>query len=222
MAQSDFSISITDEAVDISHTPSLRAPRGKIAGLVFAISTSLVLFCAVLFLPDKNGSSIVLRNLTQAPSSSGQPYLSIAFLVFLPASWAWWGLRFARVIWPSDETLHCDHEAMTVSRIPWLDFSHRTWRTKTYPLSEVKKIRFAVIASNRNKTYYGLRFSAHGRVWVLPGLEAPEAKPILMGLRALGADVPDDPKLDKRVRQALEIRGDTSWMDKTWVNPTKK
>ena len=67
------------------------------------------------------------------------------------------------------------------------------------------------------------RFIAHGRKWALPGLEAPEAKNILAGLKALGADVPDDPNLDKRVKETLEMRcGDTSWMDRSWMDSNKQ
>ena len=46
---------------------------------------------------------------------------------------------------------HCDREGITIKRIPWLDFSNRTWRTYTYPLSEVSAIRFAVIASAKGR-----------------------------------------------------------------------
>ena len=124
--------------------------------------------------------------------------------------------------WASDETFHCDRESITIKRIPWLDFPNRGWRTYTYPLADVNAIRFAVIASAKGSAFWGLRFRAHGRKWALPGLEAPEAKQILTGLRALGADVPDDPRLAKRIKEALEMRfGDTSWMDSSWMDPNK-
>ena len=64
----------------------------------------------------------------------------------------------------------------------------------SYPLADVSAFRFAVIVSAKGAAFWGLRFRPHGRKWALPGLEAPEAKQILTGLRALGADVPDDPK----------------------------
>lgn len=71
-----------------------------------------------------------------------------------------------------------------------------------------------------SRSFWGLRFRAHGRKWALPGLEVPEAKAILAGLKALGADVPDDPNLDKQIKQTLEMRfGDTSWMARSWMDP---
>jgi hypothetical protein len=93
----------------------------------------------------------------------------------------------------------------------------------TYPLTEVSAIHFSVVASARGRAFWGLRFRAHGRMWALPGLEAPEAKGVLTALRALGAEVPDDPKLDKRTKETLETRlGDTSWMDRSWMDPNKQ
>jgi hypothetical protein len=223
MAHSDFSISISDKALDVRYTPSESEPRGKLFGFIFIISTLVVLACAVLLLPGKHGTPSMRHHLASANSGSSGFFIPIIGLTVFIGLCGWQGFRYARAAWASDETFHCDREAITVSRIPWLDFSNRTWRTYTYPLSEVSAIRFAVIASAKGRQFWGLRFRAHGRKWVLPGLEAPEAKTILTGLRALGADVPDDPKLDKRIRQTLEMRfGDTSWMDRSWMDSNKQ
>ena len=183
----------------------------------------LLLACGVLFLPGKHGNPSMWHDLTSAPSGSLIVVFIPAGLVLFVGLFGWQTFRYARAAWASDETFHCDREAITISRIPWLDFSNRTWRTYTYPLTEVSAIRFAVIASAKGKQFWGLRFRAHGRRWALPGLEAPEAKPILAGLKALGADVPEDPKLDKRIKQTLKMRsGDTSWMDRSWMDPDKQ
>jgi hypothetical protein len=222
MAHSDFSISITDKAVDVRYTPSATEPRGKFFGFIVIICTLLVLASAILFLPGKHGDPSMWHDLVSSPSGTSVVFTPIGLMLFL-GLFGWQGFRYARAAWASDETFHCDHEAITISRIPWLDFSNRTWRTYTYPLSEVSKIRFAVIASAKGRSFWGLRFRAHGRKWALPGLEAPEAKTILTGLRALGADVPDDPNLDKRIKQTLEMRfGDTSWMDRSWMDPKEQ
>ncbi len=213
MAHSDFSISITDKAVDVSYTPSTSEPRGKLFGFIFTIATLIVLTCALLFLPGKHGNPSMWHDLTNASSGSSVVFVPIGLMLFA-GLFGWQGFRYARAAWASDETFHCDRESITIKRIPWLDFSNRTWRTYTYPLSEVSGIRFAVIASAKGRAFWGLRFRAHGRKWALPGLEAPEAKKILTELRTLGADVPGDPKLDKRIKETLEMRfGDTSWMD---------
>ena len=222
MAHSDFSISITDKAVDVSYTPSVSNPRGKLFGFIFIIATLVVLACAILFLPGKHGNPSMWHDLTNASSGSSVVFISIGLMLFIGLL-GWWGFCYARAAWASDETFHCDREALTVKRVPWLDFSNRAWRTYTFPLAEVSAIRFAVIVSMRGAVYRGLRFRAHGRKWVLPGLEAPEAKGILTGLRALGADVPEDPKLDKLIKKTLEMRlGDTSWLDRSWMDSNKK
>lgn len=223
MAHSDFSISITDKAVDVCYTPSVSDPHGKLFGFIFIISTLVVLACAVLFLPGKHGNPSMWHDLVSVSMDSSRFLTPVIGLALFIGLCGWQGFRYARAAWASDETFHCDSEAITISRIPWLDFSNRTWRTYTYPLTEVSAIRFAVIASAKGRAFWGLRFRAHGRKWVLPGLEAPEAKAILTGLKVLGADVPDDPKLDKRIKQTLEMRfGDTSWMDRSWMDPDKQ
>lgn len=221
MAHNDFSISINDKAVDVCYTPSASEPRGKLFGFIFTISMLVLTACGVLFMPSKHGRPSMWHDLTSAPSNSFVIFTLIGFLLVI-ALFGWKEFRYDRAAWASDETFHCDREAITIKRIPWLDFSNRSWRTYTYPLADVSAIRFAVIVSAKGAAFWGLRFRAHGRKWALPGLEAPEAKQILTGLRALGADVPDDPKLDKRIKEALEMRfGDTSWMDSSWMDPNK-
>ncbi len=223
MAHSDFSISITDQAVDVRYTPSVSEPRGKLFGLIFTVSMLIVLACALLFLPGKHGGPSMWHDLASAPPGSAGFFIPVIGLPLFVGLFGWQMFRYSRAAWASDETFHCDRQAITISRIPWLDFSNRTWRTHTYPLTEVSAIRFAVIASAKGRQFWGLRFRAHGRRWALPGLEAPEAKTILTGLRTLGADVPDDPKLEKRIKQTLEMRfGDTSWMDRSWMDPDKQ
>jgi len=223
MAHSDFSISITDKAVDVRYTPSVSDPRGKLFSFIFIIIAIVVVACAVLFLPGKHGNPSMWHDLASAPADSSGFLVPVIGLVFFIGLFGWQGFRYARAAWASDETFHCDREAITISRIPWLNFSNRIWRTYTCPLTEVSAIRFAVIASAKGRQFWGLRFRADGRKWVLPGLEAPEAKTILAGLKALGADVPDDPQLDKRIKQTLEMRfGDNSWMDRSWMDPNKQ
>lgn len=220
MAHSDFSISITDKAVDVRHTPSIDKPRVKLFGFIFIVSMLMIMNCALLFIPDK-GSSMWL-DMKHADLGSSGFLAPLLILLVGTVYMSWKGFRYARAAWASDETFHCDCDAITISRVPWLDFSNRTWRTYTYPLTEVSAIRFAVIASAKGRSFWGLRFRAPDRKWALPGLEAPEAKTILAGLSALGADVPDDPKLDKRIKETLEMRGDTSWMDRSWMDSDKK
>jgi hypothetical protein len=222
MAHNDFSISISNTAVDVTYTPSNSQPRGKLFGFIFIIGINAALACALLFLPGKQGRPSIWRHLIYA-SSGWSVFFILSGLVVLNGLFDWQGFRYARAAWASDEKFHCDREAITIKRIPWLDFSNRTWRTYTYPLADVSAIRFAVIASAKGRAFWGLRFRTPGRKWALPGLEAPEAKQILAGLKALGADVPDDPAIDKRIKETLETRfGDTSWMDRSWMDSNKQ
>jgi hypothetical protein len=222
MAQLDFSISITSTAVDVVLKPSAKNPHAKLNGFIFIIGLAVITTCAVLFSPGKHGNPSMWHLLTSTPSGSPVLFIPCSLLLLL-GLFTWQAFRYARAAWPSDEHFHCDKGAITIERIPWLDFSNQTWRTYTYPLSEVRSIRFAVVASARGRAYWGLRFQADGRKWVLPGLEAPEGKQILSGLRALGADVPEDPRLDVRIKQTLDTRsGDTTWMDRSWMDSNKQ
>lgn len=220
MAHNDYLISITAEAVDVRYTPSARDPRGKLFGFWFSVGMLILLACALLFSPGKHGTPSMLHDLASARSGTASFFGPIICLSIFVGLFGWRTFRYARAAWASDETFHCDRNTLTIERVPWLNFSNQTWRSYSYPLAEVHAIRFAVIASAKGKQYWGIRFRSHGRRWALPGLEAPEAKAILTGLKTLGADVSDDPNLDKRIKQTLEMRfGDTSWMDRSWMEP---
>ena len=222
MALNDFSIAITVESVDVRYTPSASEPRGKLFGFWFTVSILAALIAAILFLPGKNGNTSLWHSLSSGSVDSGLIVLLIA-MSLVAGLVGWQTVRYARAAWPSDETLHCDRAAITIRRVPWLDFSNRSWTTHRFPLAQVTNIRFAVIASAKGRSIWGLRFRAPGRMWAMPGLEAPEAKTILVGLKSLGADVLDDPKLEKRVKETLaERHGDTSWMDTSWMDSDKK
>ena len=221
MAESDFSISITEDSVEVRHAPSVLHPHGKLHGFIFTISETLILACVLLFMPGKYGDPSMWHELVDAPLNSALAFW-LMLLLFFVGLFGWHTLRYERAASPSDEILHCDREAITIKRVPWLDFSSRTWRTYNYPLAEVTKIRYAVIASTKATSIRGLRFRAHGRKWTLPGLKAAEAKEILTALRALGADAPDDPSIDERIKEAQAMQlGDTSWMDRSWMDHGK-
>ena len=214
MTQGDFTISVTDEAVDVSYTPSASEPRGKLFGFIFVIGTLVACSCAFLLLPGRSGEGGIWQALSRSPADSSDFLMPLTGLAVFNALLGWQGFRYARAAWASDETFHCDRNAITISRIPWLDFSNSTWRTHTFPLAEVSAIRFAVIASAKGRAFWGIRFRDQGRKWALPGLEAPEAKIILDGLKTLGANVLDDPKLDKRIQQTLGTRiNNGSWLN---------
>jgi hypothetical protein len=110
--------------------------------------------------------------------------------------------------WPSDQTLRYDHTTLTISRVPYLDFSNTTWKTKSYPVRNISNLQFAVYAYAKNSSIYGLHFNANGkRHKTLPSLQAPEAQEILKALQSLGVDVALDDKLQEKVDVALKKRG---------------
>jgi len=218
MTNNDFSISIGKEAVEVRHIPSTTSPNGKLFGFLLNVGMIVAVNCFLLFMPGKHDRPSMWEDI-QAGSYIFPTVLLTAGTAFL----AWSGFRYARAAWPSDEIFYCDRHELTISRTPWWDFHNHHWNKYVYPLTDVSHLRFAAIASLKNKTFYGIRFLARGRRWALPGLEAPEAKRILIALKSLGADVPEDPKLEKRISQALEMRdGDTSWMDRSWMADDSK
>jgi len=222
MADGDFSISITEDVVEVRHTPSESSPHGKALGFVAVVGSPLLMTVGLLFLPDKHGSNM-WSDMLKASFDSSDFIVPLALLAGGSAFLTWTTYLYARAAWPSDETFRCDREAITISRVPWLDFRNHTWRTHIYPLRDAHRIRFAIIGILKGTAFYGLRFDARGRRWTLPGLEAPQAQAILTGLKALGADVPDDPKLDKRVKESLSLQdGDTSWLDRSWMDRDKQ
>jgi hypothetical protein len=101
MAHSDFSISITDKAVDVTYTPSTSEPRGKLFGFVFIIATLVVLTCALLFLPGKHGNPSMWHDLTNASSGSSVVFIPIGLMCF----WQLGLAHFGGLIWPTLGTL---------------------------------------------------------------------------------------------------------------------
>lgn len=158
-------------------------------------------------------------DLVNQPFGSSFAIGTVISLVLALSLITWQGIRYARAAWPSDETLLADDTAMTLSRVPWLDYSNSRWKTTVFPRAEVTGLRYSVIASAKGRAFYGIRFLAHGRRWVLPDLPAVDAQRILKALQALGYDVPDDPKLQKRIDELRSMEmGDTSWLDTSWMN----
>src|SRR5438067_1375068 len=100
MAHSDFSISITGKAVDVTYTPSTREPRGKLFGFILIIATLIVLTCALLFSPGKHGNPSMWQDLTNAPSGSSVVFIPIGLMLFI-GLFGWQGFRYARAAWAS-------------------------------------------------------------------------------------------------------------------------
>lgn len=148
------------------------------------------------------------QNMSKANIESGDFLVPLGILVVGGSLLLWMGFRWSAAAWPSNEILRCDRAALTISRVPYLDFRNRTWKSRSYAVHDVEEFRFAVYASAKGSSIYGFRFRANGRRYkTLPGLEAPEAQDILKALQGFGMDVVLDNKLQKRVGKELERRG---------------
>jgi hypothetical protein len=206
MKRGDLDIELTDEAVDVKLNASARSPNAKLGGFLFIMCGILLMDAALLFMPGKPGHRSMWNNMVSAKSPSDW----IAPVLILTAgtiSLAWLGFRWARAAWPSDEHFHCDRTALTLARIPYLDFKSRNWNKTSFALADVSRIRFDAYASAKGGTIYGLRFCVQQTGHkALPGLEAPEAQKILLALQRLGADVIIDKTLQKRVDEAVANR----------------
>ena len=219
MAQKDFSVSITPNAVDMRLTPSATRPHGKLVALLSGFGMIILFNCFLLFMPGKHNRPSMWADITTESSVFPLSLLAVGNLFM-----AWVVFRGERSSSPSDETFHCDRNEIVISRTSWFDFQNRRWRTYVYPLSECSDIRFAKNFVAGRSAIDGISFLAKGRRrWALPGLDAPEAKQILIGLTNLGADVPEDPYVKNRIKQAAELSGgDTSWMDRSWMDQDQK
>jgi len=160
-------------------------------------------------------------NLTVQPFSSSDFLFPFCLICTLLIVMGWFGAHWALAAWPANDALHSSRTEITISRARWFDKTN-TLIARSYPLSDISQVRYGVIARAKGSTIYGLRFLLKGKKQkLLAGLEAPEAAKILTALKSLGADVPDDQSLQKRIKDALELRGDTGWMDRSWMDADK-
>jgi len=204
----DFTISISKDLVEVRLNPSASSPYAKLGGAIFSASMVIAVLCALLFLPGKQNRPSMWHDMSNARIESGDFLVPLTILIVCGGFIAWLGFRWSAAAWPSDETLLCDHTDLTISRVPYLDFRNRTWKTKSYPVRGIEKFRYSVYASAKGSSIYGFRFRANGREHkTLPGLEAPEAQSILKALQCLGVDAVLDNKLQKKADEALEKRG---------------
>ncbi len=206
----DFTISIKQDSLEVRLHPTSRSPHAKLGGAIFSASMVVLVVCALLFLPGKHSRPNMWHDMSEAAIESSDFLVPLGILIVGGGLLGWMGFRWSAAAWPSDETLRCDHTTLTISRIPYLDFRNRTWKTRSYGLRDIEKFRFAVYASAKNSSIYGFRFRANGRRHkTLPELEAPEAQTILKALQGFGVDVVLDDKLQKKVDEALEKRGNS-------------
>ena len=199
MPEPNFHVDINDGSVSVRLNAS---PRGRFYASIFFIAVLALMICGLLFLPGKNGSPSMWNALSSSPVNSGDfivPSIIVLGCVALVVLLSW---RYVISAYPSDETFYCDGRMLTISKVRWLDIHNEHWDTSSYAVPEVVNMRYQAIASARGTSIYGLRFIAGGKTQrVLPGLKPREADKILKVLKSFGADVPDDPKLLKKLAE---------------------
>lgn len=209
MAQQTFQIEIDDQLVSVRLNASDSSPHGRIYACIFFIAILIFVLCAVLFLPGKHGSASMWHNLSSNPVDSQDFIVQFVLLLSCPVLMVLLLWRYTMFAWPSDETFNCDRSTVSLSKVPWLDFGNKDWETRFYPLAEIEDIRYQAIASVRGASIYCLRFKTGDKTQrVLPGLKPHEADRVLKALKAFGADVPDDPRLTKKL---AEEDADNHW-----------
>ena len=196
MSKPDFNVEINDRLVSVQLNGV--SPRRRFYTLIFwFVALPALATCALLFLPGKHGNPSIWRDLSPQPV-----LLSIASLVafgfILLVIW-----NYTLSAYPSDETFRCDGATLTVSKVRWFDFHNNdNWKTRSYALAEIETMRYKAIASAKGSAIYGIWFKAAANSEsVLPGLGPREADQILKAVKALGVNVPDDPKLSRKLAE---------------------
>jgi hypothetical protein len=114
----DFTISIKQDSVEVRLHPSSRSPYAKLGGAIFSASMVIIAVFALLFLPGKHTRPSMWHDMSDATIGSANFLVPLTILILVCVFVGWTGFRWSAAAWPSDETLHCDHKALTISRIP--------------------------------------------------------------------------------------------------------
>lgn len=202
MAKQSFQVEIDDRLVKVRLDASTSSPHGRLYACIYFAGILMLALCAELFLSGKNGSASMWHNLSSNPVGSQDFIVPFVLLLSCPVLIVLLLWRYLVFAWPSDEPFNCDRSTVSISRVPWLDFSNKDWKTRSYSLTEMKGIRYQAIASVREASVYGLRFNTGDKTQrILPGLKPHDADRILKALKAFGADVPDDPRLTEKLAE---------------------
>jgi hypothetical protein len=111
-----------------------------------------------------------------------------------------------RSLFPSGQSLTCDHSTLTIGRIPNSSLRGQ-WRYESFPVSAVKGMQFTSVAFGGRTPVLGLRFKVDGTTKeALAGLESPEAAKILDAVAGLGVNIVRDPAMPMMVDMTLSHR----------------
>jgi hypothetical protein len=190
MPDQKLHLDITNDSVSVR----LNGDSGKkrFYALAFFSALTVIGMGLLLFLPGKGGSPSIWHN----RSASYDLVLTFPLFMFVLTK------RYVRLAYASDETFRCDRSTLSIARVRWFDFRDGHWNSSSFALAEVRKIEYRVLTSMRGTSIYGLRLKAGGKTLrVLPWLKAADAERILLALKSLGADVPDDPVVPSKLKE---------------------
>src|SRR5579872_6413103 len=194
MAEQAFEIDITDQSVNVRLDVSTASPRTRFYGCIFFLALGVLGVWVVLVRSGGHGDPSLWHDLSTSPVDSGNFLVPLVLVLSFPLFMGLISWRYVVMAYPSDESFHCDRSTLTLSRVRWLDIHNKDWQTRSYPLADIADIRYRAVASAKGGSIYGLRFLAGGKTQrVLPGITPRQADKVLKALKALGADVPDDP-----------------------------
>ena len=204
MPEPEFHVEVTNQSVYVRLDVSTRAGKTRFYALAFFAVVTVLLMCALLFLPGKHGSPSLWQGLSTAPLSSADVLLLFVLSLSFPLLVGILLERYVTLAYPSDETFRCDGSTLSISRVRWLDVHNNHWNTLSYSLAEVREIRYRAITGLRGYSIYGLRFVARGKTQrILPGLNPRDAENVLIAIKAFGADVPDDPVVSRKLKETI-------------------
>lgn len=200
MPEQEFQLEITDQSAFVRLTVS---GKTRFFALAFFACVSALVLSAILFLPGKHGRPSMWHDLST--SSVGSADFLIPFFLLLlgfPLLIIVLPRRYVMLAYPSGETFRCDRSTLSIAKVRWLDVRNNHWNTCSFPLAEVREIRYGAIAQLKGGAVYGLRFVAGGKnCRVLPGLKPRDAERLLTALKTFGADVSEDPVLQQKPKE---------------------
>ncbi|HTZ75274.1 MAG TPA: hypothetical protein VMB47_15230 [Candidatus Aquilonibacter sp.] len=204
MSKPDFNVEINNGSVSVRLNGV--SPRARLYAFILCfIGLPVLGVCFLLFVPGEHGGPSMWQYLSSRPVHSAFFSFELVLLLITPpflllAIW-----RYTVCAYPSDEILRCDGSTLTVSKARWFDFhSNANWNTRSYASAEIETMRYKAIARVRRGSIYGLYFKARGsNERVLPGLGARDADKILKAFKAFGINVPDDPRLLRKLAETI-------------------
>ena len=166
--EADFEIEVTNQSVKVRLNASEKAPRGRFYWGVFFVGLWIAALCLLMFSNGKHGQSGMWRDFATHPVNSQGFIVPLLIVLGVSALMVLISWRYVVMAYPSDETFYCDRSTLTISKVRWLDIRNRDWRTHSYPLDEIRGIKYQAVARAKGRAIYGR----------LPRLPPSPAEPI--------------------------------------------